>query len=64
MSFLDKIKLINKKVYILGGFGLVGKKVVESTLSVGAEVIVLDIKQGKIQSNVKYEKFDCSKLKT
>ncbi len=64
MSFLDKIKLINKKVYILGGFGLVGKKVVESTLSVGAEVIVLDIKQGEIQSNVKYEKFDCSKLKT
>ena len=36
MSFLDKIKLINKKVYILGAFGLIGEKVVKNTLSVGA----------------------------
>ena len=63
MSFLDKIKLINKKVYILGGFGLIGEKVVKNTLLVGAEVIVLDVKKKKIQKNVKYEKFDCSKLK-
>ena len=64
MSFLDKIKLINKKVYILGGFGLIGSKVVINTLSVGAEVIILDIKKKQIQKSVKYEKFDCSKLKT
>ena len=63
MSFLDKIKLINKKVYILGAFGLIGEKVVKNTLSVGAEVIVLDVKKKKLQKNVKYEKFDCSKLK-
>ena len=63
MSFLNKIKLSNKKVYILGGFGLIGSKVVINTLSVGAEVIVLDVKKKKIQKDVKYEKFDCSKLK-
>ena len=64
MSFLDKIKLTNKKVYVLGGFGLIGSKVVMNTLSVGARVIILDIKKKQIQTNVKYEKFDCSKLKT
>ena len=64
MSFLDKIKLTNKKVYILGGFGLIGSKVVTNILSVGAKVIILDIKKKQIQKNVKYEKFDCSKLKT
>ena len=63
MSFLDKIKLTNKKVYILGGFGLIGSKVVTNTLSVGAKVIVLDIKKQQVQKNVKYERFDCSKLK-
>ena len=47
MSFLNKIKLSNKKVYILGGFGLIGSKVVINTLSVGAEVIVLDVKKKK-----------------
>ena len=36
---------------------------VKNTLSVGAEVIVLDVKKKKLQKNVKYEKFDCSKLK-
>ena len=64
MSFLDKIMLTNKKVYVLGGFGLIGSKVVMNTLSVGAKVIILDIKKKQIQKNVKYEKFDCSKLKT
>ena len=47
MSFLDKIKLTGKKVYILGGFGLIGSKVVTSTLSVGAKVVILDIKKNK-----------------
>ena len=64
MSFLDKIKLTNKKVYILGGFGLIGSKVVINSLSVGAKVVILDIKKKQIQKNVKYERFDCSKLKT
>ena len=47
MSFLNKIKLKNKNVYILGGFGLIGSEVVKNILSVGAKVIVLDIKKRK-----------------
>ena len=62
MSFIDKIKLTNKKVYILGGFGLIGSKVVTNILSVGAKVIILDVQKKQIPNNVKYEKFDCSKL--
>ena len=33
-------------------------------MSVGAEVVVLDIKKKKIPKKAKYEKLDCSKLKT
>ena len=62
MSFLDKIKLTDKKVYILGGFGLIGSKVVTNTLSVGAKVVIFDIKKKQTQKGVKYEKFDCSRL--
>ena len=62
MSFLDKIKLTDKKIYILGGFGLIGSKVVTNTLSVGAKVVILDIKKKQTQKGVKYEKFDCSRL--
>jgi|TARA_B100001964_G_C13992561_1_gene491308 NAD(P)-dependent dehydrogenase (short-subunit alcohol dehydrogenase family) len=62
MSFLNKIKLKNKNVYILGGLGLIGSEVVKNTLSMGAKVIILDIKKTKKKNNVKYERFDCSKL--
>ena len=63
MSFIKKIKLTNKKVYILGGYGLIGSKVVENILSLQAKVFVLDIKKDRKQKNVSYEKFDCSKTK-
>ena len=63
-NYLNSIKLTNKKVYILGGCGLIGSKVVKNILSVGGQVIILDIKKKEISKNVKYEKFDCSKLKT
>ena len=63
-NYLNKIKLINKKVYILGGCGLIGSKVVKNILSVGGKVIILDIKKKQIPENAKFEKFDCSKLKT
>ena len=63
-KYLDKIKLTNKKVYILGGCGLIGSKVTTNILSVGAKVIILDIKKKQIPKNAKYEKFDCTKLKT
>tara|TARA_Y100000590_G_scaffold468161_1_gene649791 strand:- start:589 stop:1374 length:786 start_codon:yes stop_codon:yes gene_type:complete len=64
MSFLNKIKLTNKKVFVLGGFGLIGSKVVTNLMSVGAKVFVLDIKKKQMHETVKYEKFDCSNLKT
>jgi len=60
MSYLNKIKLNNKKVYILGGFGLIGSQVVKNVLSVGAKVIILDVVKKPIQKNVQFEKFDCS----
>ena len=63
MSYLNRIKLTNKKIYVLGGFGLIGSRVVANLLSLGAKVIILDIKKKKIEKNVKYEKFDCTKLK-
>ena len=62
MSFLNKIKLKNKNVYILGGLGLIGSEVVKNTLSMGAKVIILDIKKTKNNNNIHYERFDCSKL--
>ena len=63
MSYLDKIKLNNKKIFILGGFGLIGSQVVKNTLSLGANIVILDIKKKLVPKNVKYEKFDCSKIK-
>jgi len=48
----------------LGGFGLIGSKVVKNILSVGGQVIILDIQKKQIQSGIKYEKLDCSKLKS
>ena len=62
MSFLNKIKLKNKNVFILGGMGLIGSEVVKNALSMEAKVIILDIKKAKKENNVKYERFDCSKM--
>jgi NAD(P)-dependent dehydrogenase (short-subunit alcohol dehydrogenase family) len=64
MSVINKFKLTNKKVFIIGGFGLIGTKVVANAISLGAKVTILDIKKKQVHKNVKYEKFDCSKLKT
>ena len=52
MSFLDKIKLTDKKIYILGGFGLIGQKVTESYLNMGCKVVVLDKKKCKKTQNI------------
>ena len=63
MLFLDKIKLTNKKVYILGGLGLIGIKVVVNALSVGAEVIILDIKKKKNTNECQIRKIWLFKIK-
>ena len=62
MSFLKKINLKNKTIYILGGSGLIGSKVLKNILSLGPKVVVLDIKRNNLNPNVKFEKFDCSNL--
>ena len=63
MTLLNKLKLTNKKIYILGGYGLIGKQIVRDIYSIGGKIIILDIIKHKIKENVKYEKFDCSNLK-
>ena len=62
MKFLKKIKLTNKKIYVVGGFGIIGSKVVETILSNGAKVVILDIKKSTIHKGVNYEKFNCANL--
>ena len=64
MTFLNKIKLTNKRVFILGGSGLIGSKIAINVLSIGGDVVILDIKKKKELKNIKYIKFDCSKLKS
>ncbi len=63
MSYLDKIKLRQKKVIVVGGSGLIGLPIVRNLISIGAKVIVLDIKKNnKFPKNVIFEKFNCSPL--
>lgn len=62
MSFLKKINLKNKKVFILGGSGLIGTKVISNILSLSPNIIVLDVKKNNLSKHVKFEKFDCSNL--
>ena len=42
-------------MFVLGGFGLIGSKVVTNLMSVGAKVFVLDIKKKQMHETVKYE---------
>jgi len=64
MTFLDKISLIDKKVYVVGGYGTIGSKLIENLTLTGADILILDIKKKKANEIIKYEKFDCSKLNT
>ena len=47
MTFLKKIKFTNKKIIILGGSGLIGSKIAKNILSIGGNVLILDIKKNK-----------------
>ena len=63
---LDKFLLKNKLVYILGGNGHIGYDVTKTISLLGAKCLVLDITNNKIKkiknNQLKFEKFDCSKL--
>lgn len=61
MSYNQKIRLDKKKVFILGGSGLIGQQIVFNLTSLGAKIIVLDIKKNKsFKNNIIFKKFDCS----
>ena len=62
MSFLKKKNLKKKTIYVLGGSGLIGSKVVNNIISLGPNIVVLDIKKNNLNKKVKFEKFDCSNL--
>ena len=44
-KYLDNFNLKNKKALIIGGCGLIGKKIVEGFVSSGAEIIIIDINE-------------------
>ena len=55
--------LKNKKVIIVGGSGLIGKKIIKTFLSNGAKVLNLDLKKILIKnSRYNFKNFNCSDL--
>ena len=55
--------LKNKKILVIGGSGLLGKKIVYDLLKLDAKVYVLDVKKSKIiNKNFFYHHFDCSQI--
>ena len=61
MTYLEKFKITNKLVFVLGGAGLIGKEITEAMLDAGAKVVVLEkffFKPNKKKTNIFFEKFD------
>ena len=64
-KFKNKFNLKRKNIYIIGGSGLIGKKIVEACLQFGGKVIVLDIKKPKIKNKrLKYINYNCANSET
>ncbi len=66
-NYLDKFNLNNKKAYVIGGSGLLGKEIVQQLLESSVKVINLDLKNKRANINKKkysknyyYHKFDVS----
>ena len=63
MTYNSKIKFRNKKIVVIGGSGLIGLPTVCNLNSLGAKIIILDVKKNpKLPKNTIFEKFDCSKI--
>ena len=66
-TIIDNFLLNNKLVYIIGGNGNIGLEITKTVVSLGAKCVVLDISNNKISKikndNLKFIKFDCTKLK-
>ena len=61
MTYLEKFKITNKLVFVLGGAGLIGKEITKAMLDAGAKVVVLEKKKlnfTKKKVNFFFEKFD------
>ena len=55
--------LKNKKILVIGGSGLLGKRIVYDLLKLNAKVHVLDVKKNKTKNkNFFYQHFDCSQI--
>ena len=71
-SYIDKFRLDNKVAYVVGGLGLIGAEVTRALASVGAKVVVMDLKDKSEKSlesdlnregyDVVFNHFDCSDL--
>jgi len=60
MSFIDKIRFDKKKVFVLGGSGLIGLQISKNLETLGAKVFVLDIKKNSLlPKSIIYHKFNC-----
>jgi len=61
MTYLEKFKITNKLVFVLGGAGLIGKEITKAMIDAGAKVVVLEKKKFKFikkKQNILFEKFD------
>ena len=61
MDYLDKFKLTDKNVFVVGGMGLIGKEIVKSLIDAKANVIIVDIVESE-SSDVSYEYYDITDL--
>ena len=72
MNYLKKISLKRKKIFILGGLGLIGEETSKALHQLGGKIYVLDKNFPKKYKNKRYFKknginfinFDCSNLST
>lgn len=70
MNYLKKISLKRKKIFIVGGLGLIGKETSKALYQLGGNIYVLDNNFSKKNKNKRYYKknginfinFDCSNL--
>lgn len=61
-KYLKKISLNNKKIFIVGGSGLIGKHIADACIQLGGKVIILDIKRSKKKhKNLKFIHFNASR---
>jgi 3-oxoacyl-[acyl-carrier protein] reductase len=62
---ISKKFLLNKKnIFLIGGYGLIGKEVVKLFLSHGAKIVILDNAKKKffLKKNCFYSYFDCTEI--